>query len=108
MERLLTATPSLSNSPRMRSAPHRGLSRHPADQVLDVGAQARPTQPGAGPPPPEQAPALPVPADHRLGLDDDEVPAPSGAVSVGEQPQRLVPAAETGPRARGAGQDSQL
>ena len=27
MERLLTTMPSLSNSPRMRSAPHKGLSR---------------------------------------------------------------------------------
>ena len=47
-----------------------------ADELADLGAQARAPERGARLPTPVEAPGLPVPADNGLGLDDQEVVAP--------------------------------
>ena len=64
------------------------------DQLADLGAQPRPPESRAGPPPPEESPALPMPADDRLGPDQDEVPPPIAAHTTGENPDQPVPAAD--------------
>ena len=45
-------------------------------------------------PAPEQPPALPMPADHRVGRDDRQVLAPAGTPSASQDPQELVPEAK--------------
>src|SRR5437773_897671 len=97
MERLLTTMPSLSGSPRIRSAPHSGLSRAMMVISAHLGAEPPPADGASGPPPPEQPPALPMPAEHGLRPDEDEVAAPARAEPAGHDPEQLVSGAELGP-----------
>jgi hypothetical protein len=60
----LTSMPSLSSSPWMRgSAPKRILLAHLADQITDLAVHAGPSQVTC-PPPPVEAEAFAMPADH--------------------------------------------
>src|ERR687886_2603518 len=65
---------------------------------------------GARLPAPEQVPTLSMPAHHRLGRDNRQMLAPTGAEAAGQHPQQLVPEAQasTWPGASGAGQHSEL
>ena len=95
MERALTAMPSLSSSPRMRSVPPVWvLARHGADQLADLGVQPRPPARVAGPPAPEETPALAMPAQHGLGLDQEQVAPPLAMEAAKEKPVELVRAAK--------------
>jgi hypothetical protein len=49
-----------------------------------------------------------VPADDRLGPDQDEVPPPIAAETASENPDQLVASAERRPLAPRAGQDGEL
>jgi hypothetical protein len=88
-------------------APQDVVARHRPDQVLCRGAQARPSTGRARPPAPEQSPSPPMPPDHRVGRDQDQVPAPVGAAPAAEQPEQLVPDPERRASSRASG-DRQL
>ena len=60
-----------------------------------------------GAPPPEQAPAPAVPADDRLGADQDEVAPPVRAEAPDQDPEEPVAAPELRP-GRGAEGDREL
>ena len=97
-EALPTAVPSFRRSPRIRSAPHRGLSRASAAiSPPDLGADAGAARPRARPPPPAQAPPAAVPPADRVGGDRDRVPAPVAPDETGQHPDKLVTPAQ--PRA---------
>ncbi len=49
----------------------------PSDQLLHLGAEPRPTEPGSRPPGPIQSPTLPVPPQDGVRLDDSEVVPPA-------------------------------
>jgi hypothetical protein len=49
------------------------------------------------PPLPEPAPALPMPAQHSLGPDKEEMASPAPQKVADEQPEELVSAAKAGP-----------
>ena len=95
MERVLTAMPSLSSSPRMRSVPQCGFSRAMvAISVRTSGFKRGRPQGAAGTPAPEEAPALAMPAQHGLGADQEEVASPVPLEAVDEKPEELVSGAE--------------
>jgi hypothetical protein len=71
-------------------APVRVLTRHGGDQRPDLRLQARPSQPAAGTPAPEQAPALAVPAQHGLVPDQEEVASPVPVEAADEKSEKLV------------------
>jgi hypothetical protein len=52
----------------------------------------------AGLPPPEEAPALSLPADDRLRRDERQVLAPAGTQAVCQDPEQLVPRAKASTR----------
>ncbi len=56
--------------------PGRILVSHPPDQTSHLRAESRSPEPGSGPPRPVEAPASPVPGNHRLGSHHDEVALP--------------------------------
>jgi hypothetical protein len=89
-------------------APCRVVARHRRDQLPDLGAQTRTTEPGTRLPPPEQAPPSPVPADDRLGLHEDEVPAPLPPDEADRQPEESVARAKARTLPGGARQDREL
>jgi hypothetical protein len=70
----------------------------------------KPSTSEAGLPPPEQTPALPMPAHHRPRREDPQMPAPVAGEPASEEPQHSVPSPELPARARpsGTSQDSQL
>jgi hypothetical protein len=71
-------------------APVRILTRHGGDQRPDLGLQARPCRRGPSTPAPEEAAALAMPAQHGLGLDQEEVASPLPVEAVDEKPEELV------------------
>src|SRR5262249_29169255 len=62
------------------------LPSHPRDQLPHLGADARAAHRCAGPPAPEQPPALLMPPDHRLRPNQQELLAPVRPDEAGEQP----------------------
>ncbi len=85
--------PSLSSSPRIRSVPQCGFSR-PIVAISDrtsVFSRGRP-QRVAGPPMPEQAPALAVPAQHGLGSDQEQVASPVAIEAGDAEPEEFAKA----------------
>jgi hypothetical protein len=78
-------------------APHRG------DQDADLGVQPRTSHREAGPPAPEEAPASAVPAQHRLGSNQERVASVVAFESADEEPEELVASSEawTTPGAEG-------
>ena len=75
-------------APDALAAPARVVPRHRGDQLADLGAQARPPEPRAGPPAPEEPPALPVPADDGLRPHEDAGAGASRARARGPAPRR--------------------
>jgi hypothetical protein len=69
-------------APDALAAPTWILAGDRGDQRAYLGAQPRPAERTAGAPPPEQAPAAPVPGDDGLGPDHDRVAAPVVHVSL--------------------------
>jgi hypothetical protein len=61
---------------------------------LDLSVQPWTPQRVAGPPAPEQAPALAVPAQHFLGPEQEQVASPVPVQSPHEEPGELVPSSE--------------
>ena len=57
----------------------------------------RPSQRVVGPPAPEEAPALAVPAQHDLGADQEEVASPVPVEVAEDEPEELITGAEAGP-----------
>jgi hypothetical protein len=88
-------------------APMRVLGRDCGDQLADLGVQAWSAQQAAGPPAPEQAPALAMPAQLGLRPDQAEVVSPAPVDAAGDEPEELVANAEAGP-ALGAECDLEL
>src|SRR5438105_3293561 len=80
------------------SAPERILAGHGDDELLHLGPEMRPSTARAGLPTPEQAPALPMPADDRLGRDERQVLAPAGTPAASQHPHQLVPGTKPSPR----------
>jgi hypothetical protein len=81
------------------AAPKRVLPRHEADQFADFGAQAGTAQPRSGLPGPVQSPALPVPPDDGLRLNEDEVtPPPTWPQLAEPDPEDAVVLPYTQPR----------
>jgi hypothetical protein len=64
----------------------------------------------AGLPPPEQAPALAMPAHNRFGRDERQVLTPVGTPPASQNPEQLVPGAELSARSGSSrpGQDDNL
>jgi hypothetical protein len=82
-------------------APQAVLFREATDQVPHLVGQPRPPRgPPRGPagvPPPEEAPAPPVPAEHRLRPHQHQVPAPVGTQALHHDPEQPVVPAHAGP-----------
>src|SRR5689334_19543612 len=78
------------------SAPVWVLARHGGDQRADFGLQSRSPERMTRPPVPEQAPALTMPAQHGLGLDQAQVAWPVTLETTYEEPEELVPSPEAG------------
>src|SRR5215213_8123193 len=100
MERVQTTIPSLSSSPRIRSLPHNGLSRAITainSRTSAFSIQPRPPEPRAGLPPPVELPALPVPADDGLWLNDHQVLTPVPPEPPDQHPEDLVTSAQPRP-----------
>src|SRR5919202_2611707 len=92
------------------AAPEPVVAGHGHDQLLDLRAEMWAAAPGAGLPAPEQAPALPMPAHHRVRGDERQMLAPGGAEPASQDPQHLVPGAEPNPRSSASrpSQDGEL
>jgi hypothetical protein len=88
-------------------APVRVLGPHGGDQLTDLGVEARSAQSAAGPPAPEQAPTLAMPAQHGLGPDQEEVASPAPVEAADDEPEELVASLEARP-ALGAESDLEL
>ena len=69
------------------------LAADRSNQLLVIARDERP--PDTSPPAPEQPVTLPVPAEHRLGLDDDERVAPALPVSAERHPENAISAADS-------------
>src|SRR5919202_4623590 len=111
MDRLLTAMPNLSSLPLIRSVPHNLFSRDMvAISSRTSGLSCGTATSGAGLPAPEEAPALPVPAHHRVGCDDPQMLPPAGTPSARQDPEQLVPGEKphTWSGSSGASQDGEL
>src|SRR6266496_2778456 len=67
------------------------ITGHGRDQVPHLGTEMRTPATGGGLPPPEQAPALTMPAHDGLGCDEGQMLAPAGAASASQDPHQLVP-----------------
>ena len=111
MERLLATIPSLSSSPLMRSVPQSGFSRGMvviSSRISGLRWGRPPRDPDF--PAPEQAPALPMPADHCVRCDQPQMLTPAGADSASQDPEQLVPGAQpsTWSGASRAGEDGEL
>ena len=108
MDRLLTAIPNFSSSPRMRSVPQSGLS----SDITAIGSRA--SAPRGGRPrrgetsSSRTASTLRDASGPPSPADQDQVTAPARAEPTGKDPQQLVAAAQPGPSAGGAGHDRQL
>ena len=114
--RSLMSMPSLSNSPWILGAPQSTLALAIcADELLDLGGDVVLRRcAGARLPAPEQAEAGAMPADHGVGLDDDEGVGPAGPDlrednpegAVGSGAGEAVVKSGAGWRAAGGGRDS--
>jgi hypothetical protein len=92
-----------------RCAPRWILNNHPEDQLPNLHrclSSSNP-HPNSGDQPPIRTKTRPVPADHRLRRDHDERLFPLRPKSTGGDPEKLVKAAEAGPRAASL-QDEEL
>jgi hypothetical protein len=69
------------------ATPERGLRRHEPDEFADLRTEAWAAEASSRPPGPVQAPALPVPPDHRIRLNEYEVTPPL----AGPQPAQPDP-----------------
>jgi hypothetical protein len=81
-------------APDALGAPESVLARHGPDEILHLGAEMRVAASGAGLPMPEQAPALSMPAHHRVRRDDRQVVTPAATPSARRYPEQLVPGAK--------------
>ncbi len=97
-------------TPDALGAPQAVLARHRRDQFMDLRAEMRPSASRAGPPTPEESPALPMPAHDCVRRDERQVLAPVGTPSPSQDPEQLVPGAQ--PRTRSGssrpGKDGEL
>ena len=73
------------------------VARHGGDELTDLAVQARSAQSAAGPPAPEQAPALAMPAQHGHRPDHEEVASPVPVEAADHQLEELVPSLEARP-----------
>ena len=83
------------------------LVSHSGDQLADLRSQARSAEASARAPAPVEAPSLSVPADYRLGPDQEQVPSPVPTEAMDTHPEKLVPGSEGWPP-RGAEGDLEL
>jgi hypothetical protein len=76
-------------------APERIRERHGAHEIRKLRADRRSTRsPAAGLPGPEDAEALPVPANHALGANELERLSPSGPMAREPHPEETIEAPE--------------
>ena len=76
-------------------APERIRERHGAHEIRKLRADQRSTRsPAAGLPGPEDAEALPVPANHALGANELERLSPSGPMAREPHPEETIEAPE--------------
>ena len=68
--------------------------RHGGDELSNFRAESRPANPGSRLPRPVEPPALAVPAQHGLGLDDHQVLAPPGPEALQPYPNKAILKAE--------------
>ena len=71
-------------------APACMLSRHPSDELSNLLGELLPTAARAGTPPPVKAEAGTVPADDRLGLDEDQDVLPTRPITTQSAPEEAV------------------
>ena len=105
MERLLTTMRA--------SAARRGSARcpgsgSPAPSWRSARGLRRSAEPAARSPAPEQLPHLPMPADHGLGPDEDQMATPVAADRADQGPEQLVTGAEPGAFPGGARRHREL
>ena len=82
-----------------RGTPGRVFASHPADEVAQLAVDARPARaPRARPPSPEQAEALAMPANHGVGLHDNEDICPPRPEPAKRDPEESVRDRQPGPR----------
>src|SRR6266508_3586971 len=105
----LTALPSLSSSPRIRSAPQEGLSRaiRAISSRISALRRGRPGRPRDFQRQNSRH-AWRCQRDDRLGPDEHKVTAPIPPQHTDNQPEELVASAQTWASAGGAGQDGEL
>ena len=103
-----TAAAGSRSSPRTRSVPRRRLSSE-RRRSRSRTSRVRPWPPGwaPGPPPPDEAPVLLLPAGHRVRLHRLEMAAPVGHAASRFDPEEPIGPAHPGPPA-GAPGDGEL
>jgi hypothetical protein len=98
--RSATLIPSLTSSPWMRGAPHRGVAVAMAsDESLDLGVDGGPTSASA---PRELRPVLatatPLPSQDGVGRHDDQRLSPARPDAGQPDPKEAIGRAQSGPR----------
>jgi hypothetical protein len=94
-----TSIPSISNSPWIRGAPHKGFSfAHPSDEVADLAVDPRAATTLARFPAPISPKAAPMPPDHGLGLDHGDRIQNRGEASVQPDEDQPIDVPQQHPR----------